>query len=252
MTIDFHSVWSQTERVASGVTVLDVVDSTNTWSVKRGLEPYWIVLSWNQTHGRGRWDRTWISHPGESLALSVALPADWSQGIHEIPPSWIPLVAGSCAVRSIRNLGIREVGAKWPNDLVHQGKKLAGILIEFDAQRQPIIGLGLNVWFEGDRPTPRAVSLSELSHLEPGSVDSFVAEFITELKKCEGLSVNDLSDRVMETLVTVGKPVTVSPPGGEPWDGVAEGLDGYGALLVRDDQNRVHAQSASDVEHLYQ
>jgi len=252
MTTDLVSAWPRTERVASGVTVLDEVASTNTWSMERGLEPYWVVLTWNQTRGRGRWDRAWISRPGESLALSVVFPTDWTHGNHDIPASWIPLVAGTCAVRSIRNLGVAEVGAKWPNDLVHQGKKLAGILTEFDTRRQPIIGLGLNIRFEGERPAPRAVSLHELLHLEPGSLDSFVSEFITELKKCEGLSTEALSERVRETLVTLGKPVTVAPPGGEPWDGIAEGLDGYGALLVRDVHGQMHAQSASDVEHLYQ
>ena len=238
--------------MTSGVIVLDEVDSTNTWSMEHGLEPYWVVLSWNQTRGRGRWDRAWISRPGESLALSVVFPSDWTHGNHDIPASWIPLVAGTCAVRGIRSLGVAEVGAKWPNDLVHQGKKLAGILTEFDSRRQPIIGLGLNIRFEGERPAPRAVSLRELLHLEPGILDSFVSEFITELKTCEGLSAKALSERVSETLVTLGKPVTVAPPGGEPWDGVAEGLDGYGALLVRDVHDQVHAQSASDVEHLYQ
>ena len=252
MSTDLVSAWPRTERVASGVKVLDEVDSTNTWAMERGLEPYWVVLTTNQRRGRGRWDRPWTSRPGESLALSVVFPSDWTHGNHDIPASWIPLVAGTCAVRSIRNLGVAEVGAKWPNDLVRQGKKLGGILTEFDTRRQPIIGLGLNIKFEGERPAPHAVSLHELLHLEPGSLDSFVSEFITELQTYEGLSAKALSERVSETLVTLGKPVTVSPPGGEPWDGVAEGLDGYGALLVRDDQNRVHAQSASDVEHLYQ
>ena len=252
MTTDRVSAWPRTERVTSGVTLLDEVDSTNSWSMERGLEPYWAVLTWNQTNGRGRWDRAWISRPGESLALSVVLPAEWNSGNDDIPASWVPLLAGTCAARSFRHLGVAEVGAKWPNDLVHRGKKLAGILTEFDIRRQPIVGLGLNIRFEGERPAPRAVSLHELLHLEPGSVDSFVSEFIVELKTCEGLSAKALSDRVSETLVTLGKPVTVTPPGGEPWDGVAEGLDGYGALLVRDVHDQVHAQSASDVEHLYQ
>lgn len=244
--------WPRTRQVASSVIVLAEVESTNSWAIAGGLEPYSVVLSWNQTKGRGRWSRSWNSRPGESLALSVVLPQEWACGEQEIARSWIPLLAGTCAVRGIQSLGVAEVGAKWPNDVVYKGKKLAGILTEFDIQQQLVIGLGINVRFDGERPAPHAVSLNELLHLEPETVDAFVSEFLDELKRCEGLSATSLSERVSETLVTLGKSVTVLPPGGESWSGVAEGLDGHGALLVRDVYQQVHAQSASEVEHLYQ
>ena len=252
MMNDPVSAWPLTAEVASEVIVLDEVPSTNTWAVERALEPYAVVLTWNQTRGRGRWNRAWISPPGESLALSVVYPSNWTRGNPAIAPSWIPLVAGTCAVRSVRNLGVAGVGAKWPNDIVHEGKKLAGVLTEFDAEGRPIIGVGFNAQFEGKRPAPRAISLSELMELEPDTVDSFVSGFIDELRRCEGLSLDKLAARVCETLVTLGKPVTVSAPESQSWDGLAEGLDRYGALLVRDSRDEVHAQSASDVEHLYQ
>ena len=231
--------------------MLDEVESTNTWAMENFLVPYAVVLTWNQSRGRGRWNRAWVSRPGESLALSVAVPPDWTRGNQEVASSWIPLAAGTSAVRSIRSLGVTGVGAKWPNDVVYRGMKLAGILVQFDAHGQPIIGLGINIRFDGSPPAPRAVSLSELLLLVPGSVDSFVSGFIEELQKCDGLSLKALSARVSETLVTLGKPVKVAPPGSEPWNGVAEGLDRYGALLVRDVDGQVHAQSASNVEHLY-
>lgn len=252
MTTDWRTEWSRTERVATRLTLLDEVPSTNSWVADRELEPYNVVLTMNQSNGRGRWNRAWTSKPQESLALSVVLPEDWARGDREMARYWIPLAAGTCAVRSLRKLGITEVGAKWPNDVVHQEKKLAGILTEFDRQRQPIIGLGLNVRFDGERPAPRAVSLNELMQLDQGSLDTFVSEFLAELKRCQELSYRDLSARVSETLLTLGRSVTVVQPDGETWIGAAVALDTDGALLVRDSHDRIRPQSASDVWHLYQ
>lgn len=252
MTISALPEWSLTARVSNSVTVLDEVASTNTWAIEHQLEPYSVVLSWNQTHGRGRWNRSWISQPGEALALSVVFPPSLPDGQVSVSASWIPLLAGTSAVRSLAKLGIEGVAAKWPNDIVCEAGKLGGILTEVDGVGQPIIGLGLNVQFSKDRPVPQAVSLAELRELEPDTVDTFVAHFLEELKFARQLQAQERSRHVRETLLTVGRFVRVSPSNGESWNGFAEGLGEDGALLVRDDHGSLLPQRASEVEHLYQ
>lgn len=252
MTISTKTAWPLATRVSSGITVLDQVGSTNTWAGERRLDPYSVVLSWNQTEGRGRWNRSWLSRPGESIALSVIFPGTQGLADHSLRASWIPLLAGGSAVRSLWKMGIPSVGAKWPNDVVCDAGKLGGILTEVDGAGQTVIGLGLNVQFSHGPPAPRAISLAELMPLQPGSVDFFVAHFIEELKRTEKLEPADLSRYVRESLVTLGRFVRVSLPNNKSWTGFAEDLDSDGALLVRDEFGGLHAQSASEVEHLYQ
>ena len=149
-------------------------------------------------------------------------------------------------------MGVRSVGAKWPNDVVCDSGKLGGILTQVDEVGQPIIGLGLNVQFAQGPPAPHAISLAELMPLQPESVDLFVANFIEELKFAEKLEPADLSRYVRKSLVTLGRFVRVSLPNNKSWNGFAEDLDSDGSLLVRDEFGGLHAQSASEVEHLYQ
>jgi BirA family biotin operon repressor/biotin-[acetyl-CoA-carboxylase] ligase len=93
---------------------------------RKGYPEGTLVVAEEQTAGRGRWRRHWHSSPGKSLLFSLILrpkilPVHFPQ---------ITLVAGASTARAIhRQTGIR-VGIKWPNDLIFQGKKLCGILVE--------------------------------------------------------------------------------------------------------------------------
>lgn len=96
------------------------------------------VAAGMQTAGRGRFGRAWDSPPGESLALSVAVPMPSD-------PRSAPFVGMALAVRVAERYG---VGVQWPNDVTFGGRKLAGILIEgveIDGVRRLIVGIGVNV-----------------------------------------------------------------------------------------------------------
>lgn len=131
--------------VACEVDLLDSVDSTNRWLVKRAREtrgPH-ICIAREQTAGRGRRGRDWQSG---SDALTFSLLRHFN--LAPLRLSGLSLVAGSAIAGVLSAHGARGIGLKWPNDLLWQGRKLAGILIEIIGARESdcstITGIGIN------------------------------------------------------------------------------------------------------------
>ena len=124
------------------------VDSTNSVLLARQNPPFGaceIRLAEYQTAGRGRRGRAWVAPPGGSICLSLS----WA--FKEVPQDLgaLGLVIGVCALRALRDSGLEDARLKWPNDIVVDGKKLGGILIELRAESSGpacvVIGIGLNV-----------------------------------------------------------------------------------------------------------
>jgi len=130
-------------------TVLLSVDSTNRYAMARSRRRPVPAAQWflaeHQSAGRGRRGRRWQSPYGGSLYLSVLwrFPA-----MPEEPGMFSPALALACA-KSLRALGVADLALKWPNDILWQGRKLAGILIETRGSPRGnsylVFGLGLNV-----------------------------------------------------------------------------------------------------------
>jgi len=126
------------------VRVLDACESTNTALLEAGLGARAKLLAAEeQTAGRGRRGRRWLSCVGAGLTFSfsraMACPA------RELAP--LSLAAGVAAVRALRALGAAEVTLKWPNDLMVHGAKLGGILAETRVRGSAataVVGIGLN------------------------------------------------------------------------------------------------------------
>jgi len=123
------------------------VNSTNTraWElISAGSPNGTIVLTDQQTAGRGRGSHHWWSIRGKSLTFSVILKPDTS--IHTT--GWFSILTGVAIAEALGNLKI-TVGLKWPNDIVLEGKKLGGILCETRVRSQSlqavVLGIGLNV-----------------------------------------------------------------------------------------------------------
>lgn len=113
---------------------------------KTGASHGLILLANSQTKGRGRFNRSWFSPPNENLYFSILLiPKKKS---FEIPP--ITLVAAVALHETVKTLlPAMKVGIKWPNDILINGKKVAGILSEFhqfpEVNPFVVVGIGLNV-----------------------------------------------------------------------------------------------------------
>lgn len=112
--------------------------STNTWLFAHRPVAGKICIAETQVAGRGRQGKTWQDCVGGSLLLSIG----W--GEFASPPTALSLVSGIAVVRALAALGVGEVGLKWPNDIMLQGQKIGGILVEIRAP-DSVIGIGLNV-----------------------------------------------------------------------------------------------------------
>ncbi|BBB23109.1 bifunctional biotin biosynthesis protein BirA [Abyssogena phaseoliformis symbiont OG214] len=107
-----------------------------------------VCVTSEQTHGKGQYDRKWLSQKDTSIMLSIryVFPSN-------ILLSGLSLVVGLALVDVLEKYGISDLKLKWPNDVYFEGRKLAGILIENSLQgdyQSVIIGLGLNVNFNED------------------------------------------------------------------------------------------------------
>jgi len=171
--------------------VHEEIDSTNTHLVRRASsEPIDGVVCFaeSQTGGRGRRGRTWLSPKGRSIAVSLghslAVP------VSEVGP--LSLVVGWGVAIALQKMGIKGVRLKWPNDVLVDGAKAGGILIELAGIGQPltvVIGIGLNVGSGveirrhlgipiGDlRDKSEHISRNELASALVGSVHDEVVEF---------------------------------------------------------------------------
>ncbi|BDG07235.1 biotin--[acetyl-CoA-carboxylase] ligase [Anaeromyxobacter paludicola] len=205
---------------------------------EEGAEHGEVVVAEAQTAGRGRRGRSWFSAAGRNLAFSVILRPD-------LPPqraSELTLVASVALCQAVRDAGV-EAGIKWPNDLVYQDRKLAGILTEMEAEADRVhwvvLGVGVNVNVrEAELPEdlrPIATSLAE-ARGEPVPRALFLAAALTRLEEWldrhaeEGFGPiraawRDFSD-------TLGREVSVRL-GDRELVGTAEDIDDAGALLVR-------------------
>jgi BirA family transcriptional regulator, biotin operon repressor / biotin---[acetyl-CoA-carboxylase] ligase len=222
----------------TSVEVVAVTGSTNADLLRRGGPEGQVLVAEEQTAGRGRMGRSWVSRPGASLTFSVLLrPVT-------LPPArrgWLPLLTGVAVVAAVR--GVAAVGAtvKWPNDVLVGERKLAGILAEQSGDAV-VVGIGLNVTTQAEAlpVSPRGLSATSLL-AEGGSVsrEALLAGILRELEARYLAFLADpdaarvgLLDEYRALSATLGRSVRVELPGGKLLAGVAEDIDTDGRLLV--------------------
>ena len=262
--------WQLSTAEAATLEFLEQSPSTNTALVALAAsdEPpvdFSVILTTNQTAGRGRLGRVWVAPPGKTIAVSVllrpVLPA--GEPLELAHFGWLPLIAGvamSTAVASV--VPPHRVGLKWPNDVQIDGLKVSGILAELVPSGDAVvIGAGLNVSIAADElPTTTSTSLA-LAGADVGdnNADAVLALYLKTLRSLytgfvrlgadpEGSGILDL---VTESCTTLGQQVRVHLPGGDDLYGTATGIDQSGRLLVRrQTDGHVTAVAAGDVTHL--
>lgn len=234
------------------------------------LSDYTLVVTANQTAGRGRLTRSWVTPAGQALATSLLLPK-WEST--KIAASWAPLLVGAALQHSLTAL--LPVSLKWPNDILAaggstNGKKLCGILCETLPDGRIIAGAGINLFIsEADLPTPQATSLtasgvaaavavSEQGQTvadPPGTAlaDAILAGYVAELKRLFTLAWTDperLRQTVTERTQTIGQSVRAELPDGTAVIGTATGIGDAGELTIKGGDGLLTSVAAGDVWHL--
>jgi BirA family biotin operon repressor/biotin-[acetyl-CoA-carboxylase] ligase len=218
----------------------DTVDSTNRLAAelaRDGAAEGTTVLAEQQTAGRGRLGRSWVSPARLNLYASVVLrPA--------IPPLEVPrltLVAGVVVADAIRATAPVDARIKWPNDVLIGGRKVAGVLTELEAEaervRFVIVGIGVNLNAGCDDFPPELQSKATSIALASGAaVDrvAFAARLLGGLDAAYALFLHRgfaaLRHRYEELHCLTGCDVAID--GTPPLTGTVRGVDDAGALLV--------------------
>jgi BirA family biotin operon repressor/biotin-[acetyl-CoA-carboxylase] ligase len=213
------------------------IDSTNRYLLQcasEGLPEGVVAVADEQTAGRGRLGRAWVAPAGSALLVSVLLrPALPVERTH-----LVTLAAGLAALDAIDSLTSVRAGLKWPNDVVVDDRKLAGILAEADGSGAVVVGMGCNV-----QPAALSAELRDVATAVAVDRARLLVEWLraydTRLAALDGV----VADAVARS-ATLGRRVRVELAH-ETFEGTASALTDDGFLVV---DGRV--VSAGDVVHL--
>jgi BirA family biotin operon repressor/biotin-[acetyl-CoA-carboxylase] ligase len=236
------------------VEVVEETTSTNADVADRfrsGEDEGLVLVAENQTAGRGRLAREWVTQARTSLTVSFLLvPGDTDA---ERWP-WLPLLTGVAAATAVQRVAGVEAELKWPNDVLVNGLKLGGILLErverTGREAAAVVGIGINCSQSRDElPVPEATSLAIVTG---GPVDrsALLAALVEELaaRYDEWKAGGDLREAYLELCRTPGQDVRVTVPGGEVV-GEAVDIDPTGRLVVRTESGEEHL-GAGDVVYV--
>lgn len=245
--LDGSSCWTALERHAEVSSTSDVVLER----AAAGAPPGLVVVAEQQTAGRGRAGRRWEDRPGGSLLLSCLLAPPASA------PGLVPLAAGLATRGALCAQGA-DAGLRWPNDVLLDGRKCAGILVERHAAAGGdvvVVGIGLNVdWRGADRSGDAAswTSVAEHTGHDHDRLD-LLADLLAELDAWLAHLQADPQALVAvyrTYCATLGREVEVTTPAGVV-TGTAARIDGRGALVVDTPGGEVTV-TAGDVVHARQ
>jgi len=233
--------------------VLGSTPSTNDVLKSPGQPDYSAVVTNDQSAGRGRLGRTWVLHPGRGLAMSFLVPR-----LTQSQQKWIPVAVGVALVRALRAEGIVRANLKWPNDVLVDDRKLAGILCEVSPDGRVIVGMGVNVDAEtGYLPSLGATSLGEFVEISHDRVDALLESLVASVKFfCESPEDGSLEwvrEGASEVVSTIGRQVSVHDGDGSVWEGTAVSMTAEGHLVVLEASGASERiVVASDITHLRQ
>ncbi|WP_186626922.1 biotin--[acetyl-CoA-carboxylase] ligase [Rhodococcus sp. BP22] len=241
---------------------LDVVEqtgSTNADLIARadGLADRTALVAEHQDSGRGRHSRPFSGAPRSQILLSVLMKFP---GIDPAVLGWLPLLTGVAVVDALRTVAAVDAALKWPNDVLIEGRKVAGILAEvatYGPHPVVVVGIGLNVSMTTEElPVPTATSLV-LENAVVADRDTILRAILRGIGaevdswKNSGWNTEHLAQRYRERCDTVGRRVRVEMPGDRVLVGEATDVDVHGRIVVRDDESgQSVAVAAGDVTHL--
>lgn len=178
----------QAKSALSSLDVLDITESTNRYlsdeSSKGSLSGGAVCTAEMQTAGRGRLGRTWVSPYGQNIYISFL----WRFNVGLASLSGLSLACGVAVCNVLKKFGISGHALKWPNDILWQGRKLGGILVEIRGENQgeynAIIGIGLN--YQMNEQAAQSIdqawaSLLEISEDALPSRNKLTAELINQI-----------------------------------------------------------------------
>ena len=238
---------------------LDAIDSTNDFlkdlSGKQVLENFTVVSTENQTNGKGQMGSKWNSEIGKNLTFSVLIKKILKKNseIFDLNVAIALSILSSLETDKIPNLTI-----KWPNDIMSDNKKIAGILIENTIKSNgeiiSIVGIGLNVNQINFENLPKATSLAVVmgSELDKEMLLLHIVEKIkTNIAVLENNLASDLWLEYNQKLFKKGVPMPFSNAKEEKFMGIIQNVNSSGQLAVLLDNDAIETFGIKEIQMLY-
>jgi BirA family biotin operon repressor/biotin-[acetyl-CoA-carboxylase] ligase len=243
--IILSTITLETRGLLSGLELYPTIDSTSRDLLKKaslGASSGSVCMAEHQSGGRGRHGRRWVSPFGGNLYLSLL----WRFQFGPARTTGLSLVIGVVVARTLHQIGIDSIGLKWPNDIVWQGRKLAGILVDIAGESSGpcygVIGIGVNVrmprsaaeqidqpWVDLKTVTYRPISRNRLA-------GNLLEHLLSAMRQFEESGLDGFLDEWRKLDVVAGQEVELSSSTGSV-RGIARGIDASGGLIL--EQNGV-------------
>jgi BirA family biotin operon repressor/biotin-[acetyl-CoA-carboxylase] ligase len=249
--LDAAAVSSHCRGAAAGVAIEVVAEtgSTNADLLARvtapgGLAGPVLLSALHQTAGRGRAGRSWLSAPGSTLMFSLA----WKLGGPLNRLAGLPLAVGVALAESLAALEV-PVALKWPNDLMKDGSKLAGILVETRDAPVPgdgiwaVIGVGINLLMPQQLESDIGRTVAAAPWLARMDRNALLAALLNSLaaalQEFDGAGFAAFSERWNRCDAYRGEPVVILENGIVLHEGTAAGVDATGRLQLDTGNGRI-------------
>ena len=238
---------------------LNAIDSTNAYikTISATTMPvdFTVVVAENQTNGRGQMGANWQSEVSKNLTFSVFKDVSFLSIEQQF---YISISIALALIKALEELRIPKLNIKWPNDILAENKKVAGILIENVIKNNrivgSIIGIGLNVNQKFFENLPQASSL----HLLTGiiySKDEVLQHILRHIKiymsRLEELDYEGLKLDYEKLLFRINKPSTFKAPDNNVFSGFIKGISDEGKLQVLLEDNIIRAFDLKELKLLY-
>lgn len=228
-----------------GLVLFEKTDSTNEQALLKVREGQALPLACfaeQQTQGRGRRGKVWISPPHSSIYLSLAWR--FKAPVNEL--GGLSLAIGVAVVRVLKAIGLDQAGLKWPNDVLIEGRKIAGILIETTQNTAtattPIIGIGLNFKMPEAAPQlpdqPWTDVFSCLGEASPAGRNRLAGLLLKEcMSICESFVQfrDELMVEYRQYDICLQQPVNIYLDEARSLQGIVTGFEANGAIRIEID-----------------
>jgi BirA family biotin operon repressor/biotin-[acetyl-CoA-carboxylase] ligase len=238
-----HSLGDSARRF--DIDILECCTSTNAELLARaeaGAASGTVLVANTQSAGRGRRGRVWVSAPGDSLTFSLL----W-RFAPGTSPAGLSLAVGNAVARALEKVGADDTAKtnvrghtalqlKWPNDILKQGKKLGGILIEL-VPGQPhaaVIGIGINLQLPPMLPEDirRTAAALDVDLMPAPLLATLLLALLNDLERFAGGGFSSLRAEWLARHAFQNSSVRLESDFEPPMEGICRGVDNHGALLL--------------------
>lgn len=253
--LDATTIYSVIGDLSSQINHFEILESVNSTNTHLMIQPpspsVSVCIAEQQTEGRGRRGRHWLSPPGGNLYLSLG----WHFKLNMTRLTGLTLAVGVAITKALNTYGLRRIRLKWPNDVFFGQRKLAGILVEIANHSkntcQVVIGIGLNIYMPEEmavinQPWIDVYSIEKKSPDRNQIAGLILRELLIALPLFQEQGLAAFHNDWLDLDCMRDQTLIVQTPHGEI-EGIGAGIDEVGNLLLWQG-NTLHKLNSGEVK----